>query len=120
MGDTKKRRTTSNANLAKGAVAGVVIVACIAYFTFLAFSGKPTVIASNADPAVAAWMQALTARQSEIYQQMEKVAVHPAEDGKSIVVSGTVSSKSDLAKLKAVLEGIEPKAPLTWEVSVGR
>lgn len=110
----------SKKQLIMGGIAGLAILGCAAWFVYLATSGGPTVIQPNTEPGTSEWMKALATKQNDIYQQLEKVTIHPSEDGKSIVVSGSVKSAGDLAKLKSTLDAIEPKAPITWDVRVGQ
>lgn len=115
----KQQTGAITANHIKGGMAGIAILACIAWFIYLATSGGPTEIKSIADPATDAWMKAFATKQTDVYQQLERVTVRLSDDGKSISASGTVKSAADLAKLKATLEGIEPKTTIAWDVKVG-
>lgn len=111
---------TNTANIVKGAIAGVVILGCIAWVAYISFSGGPVVLQSATTSTVTTWMQGYNAKQSELYQQLEKVSVRPTDDGNGIVITGTVKTAADMAKVKDVIEAIEPKTPITWDVKVSK
>ncbi|MCU0688804.1 MAG: hypothetical protein MUE97_03575 [Phycisphaerales bacterium] len=48
------------------------------------------------------------------------VSIRPTEDGLGAVVSGTVPTEADMAKLKAVLDSGTPKVNVTMNVTVKR
>jgi hypothetical protein len=110
----------NRSNLIKGGLAGAVILACVIWVAVTSFGNGPVVIKPNAAAPVAAWMQAYQAKQTELYQLTEKIAVRASDDGSGVVVSGSVKNAADLAAVKAALEAIQPKAPLTWDVKVGQ
>lgn len=106
-------------NLIKGLIAGVVIVACVAWVLFNVTGRKQPELKPVGDTAVIEWMKALPAKQQELYQEMEKVSVVPSEDGKGVTVSGQIRNAADMARIKAALESIQPSVPLTWDLRTG-
>ncbi|MBY0307134.1 MAG: hypothetical protein K2Q09_00185 [Phycisphaerales bacterium] len=110
----------SRSTLFKGLIAVAIILGCTVWVAYLLVSNRPTVIAVDPTKPTTAWLAEFNAKSSEIYDQIEKVLVSASEDGRSVTISGSVKSAADLDRLKSVLEGLEPKLPLTWSVRVGR
>jgi len=101
----------------KIALAGCVILLCAAWMGYLYINREKPIEIVPETPAARFIAAAPPVFAGE---KFEFVHVEPSEDGQSVKVVGRVRDDAELAALKAGLEAVEPKVPLTWEVRVGR
>lgn len=110
----------------RGAMAGGVIVLCIAFVTWAVWPKPDVVIPPQTDPA-SLWIKAYgvvsaehAVKQDAFYWASSGVGPVMTEDMQSVIVRGKVKTIEELNLLKAELGKLQPSVPIRWEVTIGR
>lgn len=96
----------------------VVIVAALGLVIYQVVpKGNPNPTIQPDNP-IEAWLANAARQFTDL--RWELVTVKAKEDGSGVEVAGKVPAAKDLADLKAMLDGLEPKVQIDYRVTVGR